>query len=329
MNTIYRLLNELKILGDYFLSKGIEDIYTNSKIYEVLMAHSFNHTIINGHAYTPDARDYLGNLYEYKHFKLLSSNHSWTFNDFSDETIEHLNEIAYVYFSIIDDTKIVPVICKTYKVAGRDVSRYLKSATLDKKNKRKMINISELQITNIKDDKLLPSYKLLSSYNHKPWKELNDVFYIANELEEVMNIRGILTSNKLWELLVGLELNHHVNSDQKKHDAIDESGNTYEYKVSSKASWAFQDISDNVLDSYLSDKFIILAVVNKKEFLVDKIYACSSYEIVSILKYKLTEKSKNNKEIKRLSASIGITDVHNMIKNGYAKCVYSRNNLPD
>lgn len=323
MNTIYRLLNELKILGDYFLSKGIEDIYTNSKIYEVLMAHSFNHTIINGHAYTPDARDYLGNLYEYKHFKLLSSNHSWTFNDFSDETIEHLNEIAYVYFSIIDDTKIVPVICKTYIVAGRDVSRYLESATLDIKNKRKMINISELQIKNYM------AYKLLSSYNHKPWKELNDVFYVANELEKIMNIHGILTSNKLWELLVGLELNHHVNSDQKKHDAIDEFGNTYEYKVSSKARWTFQDISKHVLDSYLSDKFIILAVVNKKEFLVDKIYACSSSEIVSILKYKLLKKLKNNKEIRRLSASIGITDVHNMIDNGYAKCVYSRNNLPD
>ena len=145
MNNNSQLLDNLKRLSDYFSSIEIDDIYTNSKIYEVLMAHSFNHKIINGHAHTPDAEDEFGNLYEYKHFKVSSSNHTWTFNDFSDKTIEHLNEIAYVYFSIIDDTIIVPKIAKTYIVSGKEVSRYLVSATLDIQNQRKMINISETQ----------------------------------------------------------------------------------------------------------------------------------------------------------------------------------------
>ncbi len=315
MNNNSQLLYNLKILSDYFSSIGIDDIYTNSKIYEVLMAYSFNHRIINGHAYTPDAEDEFGNLYEYKHFKVSSSNHTWTFNDFSDKTIEHLNEIAYVYFSIIDDTIIVPKIAKTYIVSGKEVSRYLVSATLDIQNQRKMINISETQIRNNM------AHKLISSYNHKPWKELNEVFLVANELEKTMNIHGILTSNKLWELLVGLKLNHTVNSDQKKHDASDKYGNTFEYKVSSNAHWTFQDISENVLDSYLSDKCIILAVVNKKDFLVERIYACCPPIIVSILKEKLSEKSKKNEEVRRLSASIGIKDVKYMVDNGCAKRV--------
>ena len=50
-----QLINRLKALADYFFSNGIDDIYTNSKIYEVLIAEQFGHQIINGHANTPDA----------------------------------------------------------------------------------------------------------------------------------------------------------------------------------------------------------------------------------------------------------------------------------
>ena len=43
--------------------------------------------------------------YEYKHYKELSSNHSWTFNDFSDTTINKLNsELISVIFAHIDDS---------------------------------------------------------------------------------------------------------------------------------------------------------------------------------------------------------------------------------
>lgn len=71
-----QLINRLKILADYFLSNGVEDIYTNSKIYEVLIAEQFGHQIINGHAYTPDARDEKGEFYEYKHYKVSSIIHA-------------------------------------------------------------------------------------------------------------------------------------------------------------------------------------------------------------------------------------------------------------
>lgn len=315
MKNLNQLLAELKELSDYFYAKGIEDIYTNSKIYEVLMAYSFNHEIVNGHAYTSDAMDQLGNMYEYKHFKLSSSNHSWTFNDFSDKTIEQLNKVHNVYFSVINDSYIYPRIIKTYSVSGRNVAKYLELATLSITNTRKMINISEVQIKNNMD------YELIPIKNRKPSNALFDVFYTAHELEQITKIRGILTSNKLWELLVGIQLNHSVNSNQKKYDASDEFRNTYEYKVSSNARWTFQDISENVLDSYLYDNCIILAVVNKKDFLVEKIYACKPFAVVSILKSKLSEKINNNKEIKRLSAGIGIRDVNYMIENGDAEWV--------
>lgn len=88
-----QLINRLKALADYFFSNGIDDIYTNSKIYEVLIAEQFGHQIINGHANTPDARDGDGEFYEYKHYKVSSSNHTWTFNDFTDRTIEKVVRI--------------------------------------------------------------------------------------------------------------------------------------------------------------------------------------------------------------------------------------------
>ncbi len=315
MENLNQLLAKLKELSDYFFSIGIEDIYTNSKIYEVLMAYSFDHIIINGHAHTPDAKDEKGNLYEYKHFKISSSNHTWTFNDFSDKTIKHLGKIKWVFFSIINDSCVYPQITKTYSVSGKNVSKYLKSATLSIKNTRRMINISEFQIKNKMD------YELIAVKKPNPWNKLCDIFFTANQLEQQMHIKGILTSNKLWELLVGIQLNHSVNSDQKKHDAFDKFGYKYEYKVSSNARWTFQDISENVLDSYLSDNYIILAVVNKEDFIVERIYACNSVAVVSILKNKLSEKINNNKEIKRLSAGIGKRDVKYMIDNGDAEWV--------
>lgn len=50
-------IDKLKHLSDFFREKGISDIYTNSKIYEVLIAEQFGHEIINGHVYTSDVLD--------------------------------------------------------------------------------------------------------------------------------------------------------------------------------------------------------------------------------------------------------------------------------
>ena len=93
-----QLIERLKQLSDIFYDNGIEDIYTNSKIYEVLMSEQFGHKIINGHANTLDAVDTEGNLYEYKHFKLSSTNHTWTFNDFSDATITKLYDSRFIIY---------------------------------------------------------------------------------------------------------------------------------------------------------------------------------------------------------------------------------------
>lgn len=116
-----QLINRLKVLADYFLSNGIDDIYTNSKIYEVLIAEQFGHQIINGHANTPDARDGNGEFYEYKHYKVSSSNHTWTFNDFTDRTIEKL------YY--VDEDKLEKVL-ENPQVIKTPVVRNGKQSTL-------------------------------------------------------------------------------------------------------------------------------------------------------------------------------------------------------
>lgn len=307
-----KLIKQLKQLSDIFYDNGIEDIYTNSKIYEVLMAGQFGHEIINGHAHSLDARDLEGNLYEYKHFKESSSNHTWTFNDFSETTIARLYDVKDVYFAIIDDAPVIPKIVEVYIVKGEEVARYLEKNTQGITNQRKMINISVHQIVNnMRYTVNRPKPVVLSD-------ELQDVFFTANEIEQITGVQGILTSNKLWELLVSRRLRHRINPEQRKHDANDEEGRTYEYKVSKNSSWQFQDISDNVLQSYLQDEKIILAVVDKKEFIVEKICLCEPEAVVSLLRDKL-ELLEQNEDVRRLQATINIGDIHNMIDIGDAE----------
>lgn len=243
-----QLINRLKALADYFFSNGIDDIYTNSKIYEVLIAEQFGHQIINGHANTPDARDGDGEFYEYKHYKVSSSNHTWTFNDFTDRTIEKLYYVKEVYFTVINDEYTIPHIEKIYVVPGEEVARYMEKKAQHIFNLRRMINISPMQIVSNM------SYDIIEMETNTCSSKLKEIFLTASKIEKITGVDGILTSNKLWELLVAYELNHNVNSEQRKHDAYDEWGRTYEYKVSSDPRWTFQDITQNVLDGYLDDE---------------------------------------------------------------------------
>ena len=110
-------------------------------------------------------------------------------------------------------------------------------------------------------------------------------------------------------MLVSLELNHVVNPEQNKHDAVDQYGNTFEYKVYSRMSWSFQDISDQVLSSYLNDAAIILAVVDKSNFIVTNIFSCSPTAIVTLLENKIQQKMKSEKDIRRLLANISKSDL--------------------
>lgn len=100
------------------------------------------------------------------------------------------------------------------------------------------------------------------------------------------------------------------------YDAIDIDNNTYEYKVYKSRTWAFQDISENVLNKYLTDKEIILAVVNKFDMTVDEIYSISSEDAVNKLRQKLNNKidslSQKNKIIRRLQISLSFSDIKKM-----------------
>lgn len=306
-------ISQLKFYASYFKQKRmINDIYTNSKIYEVVIAEQLQHTIINGHANSSDARDSLGNIYEYKHYKKTSSNHTWTFNDFSESTIQNISNINYVIFAEIDDTEIIPHISKMYKVPSKIVCTYLYKKTPQIKNKRLMINISPHQIES--EMQFYPATIPSFSFSN----ELKKIFETANAIEQLTNISSILTSNKLWELLVGMKLGHTINPEQYKHDAVDQYGKTYEYKVYTRMSWSFQDISDRVLNGYLNDEAIILAIVDKQNFIVKKLYICNPDAIVKILYIKLQNKQRAKKKMSRLKETITQKDLTWMLSNNYA-----------
>lgn len=313
---IYKQIDELKKISDIFAGYGIYDVFTNSKIYEVIISEQFGHELINGHANTPDAKNSFGEIFEYKHFKLSSSNHTWTFNDFSENTIEKLRDISYVVFAIIDDTVKIPYVYKAYYVAANEVSKYLMYATTRIENTRDMINISQRQIEKNMNYNIVEIDEIMHS------ELVVHVFEIIKKIEVITGISGLLTSNKFWELLVALELGHMINPEQKHHDAIDKKGNTYEYKVSAgKYSWTFQDISDNVLNSYLCDNKIVLAIVDKRQFFVEKIYFCEPNAVVRVLKHKLKNKLEKRKHITRLSVGLAKKDLMILIDNGEAECI--------
>src|SRR3990167_551772 len=98
------LIKQLKdIQTDFHATFGVTDIITNSKIFEILIADSLDHILIPGHSGSRDAKDSSGNEFEYKHYKESSSNHTWTFNDFSDTTIAKLITAKAVIFAHIQD----------------------------------------------------------------------------------------------------------------------------------------------------------------------------------------------------------------------------------
>ena len=74
----------------FYKEQGVNDLWSNSKVYEIIIANGLSHNLIPGHSGSRDAIDNNNIKYEYKHFKKLSSNHSWTFNDYSENTIKGL-----------------------------------------------------------------------------------------------------------------------------------------------------------------------------------------------------------------------------------------------
>ena len=127
---ILALAIELTELQNYFLKQyGVNDIFSNSKIFEIITADSLGHRLIPGHSGSRDALDKDGGEIEYKHYKETSSNHTWTFNDFSDTTIEKLNDTKAVLFTHINDTGGIYEFDWYYEVEGSVMSNFLAEAT--------------------------------------------------------------------------------------------------------------------------------------------------------------------------------------------------------
>lgn len=105
-----------------------------------------------------------------------------------------------------------------------------------------------------------------------------------------------MTSNKIWEVIIGAELGHKVITEQTKYDATDNQGNLYEYKVSQSRSFNFEDISENVLNKFEKTKAIYLAVVDKDELKIEEMYEAEPAKVVNRLRKKLAEKSIRFKE---------------------------------
>lgn len=311
-NDVKNLIKQLKqILGDFHKKFGVTDIITNSKIFEVLIADSLDHILIPGHSGSRDAKDKSENEFEYKHYKESSSNHTWTFNDFSDTTIAKLANTKSVIFAHIQDVGVpFPEFDWYYEVPGIVISQYLAQATTRIKNNRKMINVGPKQIL----ENMGLTKRVVSKIAAGPYTEwIKQIVEVATKIEALVGTSGILTSNKFWEVLVALRLGHQVQSEQAKHDAVDSEGNTYEYKVGKGSSWSFQDISKDVLNKYLQNKSIILATVDKEEFEVKKIYEADPSKVVKLLKRKLREKTKryraSGKEVRRVQASLSAKDL--------------------
>lgn len=318
INNLIRQLRQIQ--SDFYATFGVTDIITNSKIFEILIADGLDHILIPGHSGSRDAKNSEGDELEYKHYKESSSNHTWAFNDFSDTTISKLTNTKAVIFAHIQDVDVsFPKFDWYYEVPGNVVSDYLTKATRKIKNNRKMINVSSKQIEGnlgLTKQKVSSSPKRYSSW-------IRRIVDIASKIESAVGTTGILTSNKFWEVLVALRLGHKVQSEQAKHDATDEAGNLYEYKVAKGLSWSFQDISSVVLRKYLSDKSIILAKVDKDELVVKKIYSADAKKVVTLLRKKLREKKNRylslGKEIRRKQISLNPKD----LKSIRAKLVYS------
>lgn len=130
----------------FYNNFGVSDIYSNSKIYEIIIADALNHDLIPGHSGSRNGTNGKGGQYEYKHYKETSSNHTWTFNDFSKSTIDKLNSAKAVVFAHINDLKYEPYMDWCYIADGKQISDYLSEKTKTIKNKRKMINISPSQL---------------------------------------------------------------------------------------------------------------------------------------------------------------------------------------
>ena len=308
------LIEEMRRLQKLFYENfGIDDLWSNSKFTEVIVANCLGHIMIPGHSGSTDAKDDKGNTYEYKHYKKNSSNHSWTFNDFSDNTIKKLKKIKTVYFTHFNDDNFPPTFDKYMEISGNQMSEYLSRETKKIKNKRKMINVSSKQLAE-REGLIWKITEVNSLEKGTYYNLLKEIFIFAKSLEDLTGVKNLLTSNKIWEQIIAIELNHNINSEQGgragAHDAFDINGNEFEYKVYAGYSWGFQDISDEVLQKYEEINAFILATIDKKKILVKSIFKVNPKLAVPILREKRDLRiRKSTTQLRRLQESLNMNDL--------------------
>lgn len=309
------IFEELKKIQDELGSiTGEYNIYSSSKIYEIIIANMFGHNIVTG-AHGADAQSY-NDFYEYKHYKESSSNHTWTFNDYSQDTLEKLKSKT-VFFVHIEDVKYdnpFNYIDWYYKVNGDAIAEYISNWAKKSDNQRKMVNISALQLErNCKADKIYPTNDCSNGHYSAYIKR---IFECINYLEKMTKTTNLLTSNKLWELFLANKLGHRINSKQGgtggKHDAEDFNNRKFEYKISQTTSWVFEDISDAVIDNMRLLDGIYVATVDKRYFTARRIFLLDTKKTMDFLARKrdamINKKKKENKPIKRLNVTLSFPE---------------------
>ena len=167
MLSVKKIAEEMRVLQKDFLRDfGVDDLWSNSKVYEILIASYLNHELVPGHSGTRDAKD-SNNEYEYKHYKELSSNHSWTFNDYSETTIKKMIKENYtLIFAHINDKVFPPIMDWYYSIEGKEMGEYLTRYTKDLKNNRDMINVSKKQIEERTTNTMIKVNKSSSRYDY-------------------------------------------------------------------------------------------------------------------------------------------------------------------
>ena len=311
MNAIEDIFENLKQLQEEFGKlTGEYNIFSNSKFYEILIANHFEHRITIG-SHGPDATN-LQTKVEYKHYKESSSNHTWTFNDYSDETLSALIDRTIYFVHINDVTNADPFtyIDWYYKADGNVIASYIKNKSKELKNTRKMINISSLQL---ESDCNIEKINVDSSSSEGEYAYfISEIHKNITKLEQLTDSSNLLTSNKFWELFLAVFLGHSINSKQGgkdgKHDAFDKTDKKYEYKISTTYSWIFEDISDNVIENMQNLDGIYLATIDKRTFERKKVYLLDTKKTLSYIKIKrnhlLAQKLREKKTVKRLNVSI-------------------------
>lgn len=328
----------LTIQGGFKEKYQVDDIFGNSKVFEIVIANRLNHTLIPGHSGSRDCKDAKGNIFEYKHYKESSSNHSWTFNDYSQTIFDKMREENYkIIYAHMNDTNGLsrnafkeekPNIIQFaeldwyYEIPGILMANYLEEKTQKISNARKMINVSCNQLETYFDTqynfKRTPKIKFSDGHYSD---DLNLIFNEIQNLEKETRVVNLLTSNKIWELITSVYLNHNVNPEQGgrlgAHDAYDEDGNQFEYKISKSESWNFQDISEAVLEKYKSVKGFILVTKNVEKMSIITIYNCSNSLLNKIkekMKMKADRYKADGKILRRNQISLTKNDISPYIK---------------